>query len=274
MNLHTHEPIQVSDERLVKVQAHAIQALDAAREITMRWFRQSVEVDDKRVTRADREAEACIRQILFDADPEIGFLGEETGGSESQMELVWVVDPIDGTRAYVSGMPMWGTLIALFDGRKPLLGFLDQPVLDERYVGHAQGAYLLSANGRQQLQSRQGRSLDEAVLYCTAPEMFGNARKMSAFERVRSQVSMSRFGGDCYAYAMLASGHVDVIIECELQPYDIQALIPIVEGAGGVLSDWQGGSAAHGGCVVASGSAALHEQVLALLNQDPSSLDP
>jgi len=154
-----------------------------------------------------------------------------------------------------------------------LLGFLDQPVLDERYIGHARGTYLLSANGKQQLRTRQGQSLDAAVLYCTDPEMFAEPRQSSAFERVRSQVSMSRFGGDCYAYAMLASGHVDVIIEGDLQPYDIQALIPIVEGAGGVLTDWQGGSAAHGGCVVASGSAALHEQVLALLNRDTPARD-
>lgn len=281
MSLPTCEPVHVSDERLTKLRQLAMRALDEARPTTLRWFRQPIDVDDKRaggdaqrgagitidpVTRADREAEAIIRRVLLEGAPDIGFFGEETGSHESRDGLLWVVDPIDGTRAYISGMPMWGTLIALYDGQAPILGFLDQPVLDERFIGHGNEAYLQCASGQVALVTRQDCELDSAVLYCTSPEMFTTDSQLAAFERVRSRVALSRFGGDCYAYAMLASGFVDLIIECDLQPYDVQALIPIVTAAGGVISHWDGGSAAAGGCVVAAGSKALHSHVLTLLN--------
>ena len=281
MPLPIREPVHVSDERLIELLDLAEQALNAARSITLRWFRQPIDVDDKRagedgqrgigitidpVTRADREAEQCIRDVLLEGAPDIGFLGEETGTHESRDGLLWVVDPIDGTRAYISGMPMWGTLIALSNGHAPLLGLLDQPVLEERFVGYGQEAYLKDSEKQTNLRTRQDRILETAVLYCTSPEMFTTGAQLAAFERVRSRVALSRFGGDCYAYAMLASGHVDLIVESDLQPYDIQALIPIVTAAGGVVSNWEGGSAAAGGSIVAAGSRRLHEQALIYLN--------
>ena len=263
-------PLDAAQTQALLATAH--RALDAAREVTLRYFRQPVDVANKAdgaafdpVTIADRESESIIREVLARDFPEIGFYGEEHAPEFGDSGLLWVVDPIDGTRAFVSGMPMWGTLIGLFDGQKVVMGFLDQPVLDERYVAYEQQAILMSAGSSQTLATRQTIRVKDATFYCTTPDMFDDELSASRFRLLRDSVKLARYGGDCYAYALLAMGFVDVVLDTDLKPYDIAALIPIIESAGGVVSDWRGGNAVDGGQVVASGSPGLHAEVLALL---------
>ncbi|NND92429.1 MAG: histidinol-phosphatase, partial [Granulosicoccus sp.] len=168
-------------------------------------------------------------------------------------------------RAFMSGMPLWGTLIGLFNGRDAILGVMDQPFLQERYTAAGSASQLTMAQGMKSLATRTGVSLADATMYCTTPDMFVTDNSQAAFQRVRRSVRLTRYGGDCYAYTLLASGFVDIVLDCDLQPYDIVALIPIIESAGGVVSNWDGNSAVDGGFVVASGSEILHEQTLKLL---------
>ena len=266
-------PIDAAQTQALLATVH--RALDAAREVTLRYFRQPVDVTNKAdgaafdpVTIADRESELVIREVLARDFPEIGFYGEEHAPEFGNSGLLWVVDPIDGTRAFVSGMPLWGTLIGLFDGQKIAMGFLDQPVLDERYVAYEQQATLVTATTSLTLATRQTTRLKDATFYCTTPDMFNDELSASRFRRLRDSVKLARYGGDCYAYALLAMGFVDIVLDTDLKPYDIAALIPIIESAGGVVSDWRGGDAVDGGQVVASGSPGLHAEVLALLGSD------
>ena len=248
-------------------------AADAAAAVTVPRFRAPshapLSIDDKApgsafdpVTDADREAEATIRACLFAAHPEIGFLGEESTPSGADGSPRWVVDPIDGTRAFITGMPLWGTLIALNDGRDVVLGMLDQPILGERYVGRPGGAALHAGRSVRPLLARGERVLAEAALCCTTPDMFAAGEERAAFDRLAAHARLVRYGGDCYAYAQLAAGHVDLVVESDLKAWDVQALIPIVRGAGGTITNWSGGTAQEGGRIVAAGSARLHAEAL------------
>lgn len=263
--------------RLIAV-AH--EAADAASIQTMANFRQIIDVENKEqpgsfdpVTIADRNAEQAIKKVVLDTFPDHGFFGEESEIKIADDKPLWIVDPIDGTRAYITGLPLWGTLIAVYDGADVVLGILEQPVLHERFIGTAfsgansiASAELIKPDGRKKLHTRQGVALSDAIVQTTAPEFFEGAMHSRVFEQLKSSVSMVRYGGDCYCYALLAMGFVDIVIEATLQPYDIAALIPIVESAGGVVTNWDGSSAANGGSVIACGSAPLHEQMLALIN--------
>ena len=255
-------------------------AADLARSVTVPRFRvpphAPLSIDDKAsgqgfdpVTDADREAEALVREHLLDAHPEIGFLGEESASHGATSGPRWVVDPIDGTRAFITGMPLWGTLIALNDGQDVVLGLLDQPILGERYVGGADGAFLHAAGSVRPLRTRRDRALADASLCCTTPDMFAPGAERAAFDRVAMRAKLVRYGGDCYAYAQLAAGYVDLVIESDLKPWDVQALIPIVRGAGGTVTDWSGNGAGEGGCIVAAGSADLHAEALSHLRDAP-----
>ena len=267
--------------------AHA--AADAAAAVTLAGFRADLPVDDKGagrgdgtggggvfdpVTRADREAEAVIRAALAERCPDVGFVGEESAGGAGAGERGasgaaagrrWIVDPIDGTRAYIAGIPVWGTLVALADGAEPVLGLMDQPWLGERFVGHPDGAVLHDRHGTRPLRARTGRRLGAAVLCATSPEMFPAADR-AAFDRVAADALTVRWGTDCYGYAMLAAGHVDAVVEAGLSAWDVAALVPVVRGAGGVVTDWRGGPPLGASAVVAAGSAALHAEVLARLD--------
>jgi len=273
MTLPEHAAVSVSDEQLQELMLAADRAADAAAAITMSYFRQSLDIANKAaegafdpVTVADQLAETAIRDCLRAEFPEIGFYGEEHDAITSKNGLLWVVDPIDGTRAFMSGMPLWGTLIGLYNGQSVLLGLLDQPFFKERYRGQGHSSTVQSPIGIQQLSSRCVGELAKATLYCTTPDMFDSVLSHQRFERVKASVQLTRYGGDCYAYALLAAGYVDIVLDCDLKPYDIQALIPIIEGAGGVVTNWLGESAVQGGYVVACGSTLLHEKVLPLLN--------
>lgn len=247
-------------------------AADAARAITVPRFRAAIDIDNKAgadafdpVTSADRDAETCLRDHLLAAFPDVGFVGEESSQTMHAAGSAWVVDPIDGTRAFITGMPLWGTLIAFNDGDEAVLGLMDQPVLGERYVGRP-GNASLHVDGRvQRLSTRRGVAMAEAMVCCTTPDMFTTDAERQAFGRVASAARLVRYGGDCYAYAQLAAGHIDIVIESDLKPWDIQALIPLIESAGGRISNWDGESAQAGGQILAAGSDALHAEALALI---------
>ncbi len=245
---------------------------DLAGQAIVPHFRSPVQIDDKPgrgyfdpVTIADRAAETVMRDHIKKHFPEHGIFGEEHGYETGVSKLTWVLDPIDGTRAFITGMPLWGTLIALYDGCRPVVGVVDQPVMKERYIGNTLQAVCVTAAGVQNIRTRQCNQLSDAVLMATAPEIFQTASEQNAFGALSDAAKMTRYGGDCYAYCMLSCGYVDVIVESGLAPYDIQALIPVIERAGGIVSDWQGGSAENGGQVVAVGSREIHQEVLDIL---------
>ncbi len=236
------------------------------------FFRTSLAATDKApggvfdpVTEADRASEVVMRQMIKSTFPEHGIIGEEYGSENEDAEFVWVLDPIDGTKSFISGLPLWGTLIGLTRNGRPCYGMMHQPFTRERFFGDGGVAKWRGPGGERILKSRACTSLKEATLSTTTPAMF-EGRDKEAYERVESLARLTRYGCDCYAYSMIAAGHMDVVVETKLKPYDIVALVPIVEGAGGVVTDWQGGSPANGGSIVASGDPRLHEEVLKLLN--------
>lgn len=247
---------------------------DKAAVVTLPRFRTAIDVDNKDgdggfdpVTAADRAAEVAIATHLTTAMPDHGLEGEEFGITKPDARHRWVIDPIDGTRAFITGSPMWGTLIGLLDGDRPIVGLMDQPFTGERFWSDGERSFARRDGGAARLmRTRACESLASAVLMTTDPQLFRIGDERTAFERLRSKVRLTRYGGDCYAYALLASGFVDVIVECGLKPYDIVALIPIIESAGGRVTEWNGGSAASGGRIVASGDPRLHDQILAELN--------
>lgn len=254
--------------------AFAHRLADASGAAIMPFFRSALGVDDKGsakgqafdpVTAADRDAETAIRALIAAEHPDHGVLGEEHGHEKGGSPMHWVLDPIDGTRAFITGGPQWGTLIALNDGEKPVLGVLDQPFTQERWIGF-DGKTELHARGEvRRLKTRPCPTLKDAVISTTHPWSYFSDAEQKAFRAIDAKARMSRFGGDCYAYGLLAMGLMDAVIESALQPWDIQALIPIVEGAGGIVTSWTGGDAQDGGQVVASGDERLHAALLKML---------
>ncbi|HEX5629057.1 MAG TPA: histidinol-phosphatase, partial [Usitatibacteraceae bacterium] len=253
-----------SDARLEEFRAFADRLADAAALAIEPHFRVPLAVQDKGgarfdpVTEADRAAERAMRALIREHYPDHGILGEEEDAVAGAGEFTWVLDPIDGTRAFITGMPLWGTLIALNDGTRPILGIMNQPFTGERYVGTGTHAW---RNG-EPIRARRCAGLSTARVMCTSPQLFDSPARLAAFESVAAEAQLVRYGGDCYAYCMVASGFVDVVIEAGLKPYDTQALIPILEGAGGRMTSWEGGSAQHGGAVIACGDPALHDRLV------------
>ena len=254
--------------------------LDFARELALTageailpHFRVPIEIENKGgacdydpVTEADRGAERAIRERIASRYPSHRVRGEESGMSGGDSALTWVIDPIDGTRSFVLGQLHWGTLIGLNDGAKPVLGIMHQPFVGESFSAVAGGEATWTRRGeRRRLRTRRCPRLDQAMLGCTTPDMFETDAARAAFERVRTRVRLTRFGSDCYGYCLLAMGLIDVVVESDLQAYDVQALIPIVEAAGGTISRWDGSACEEGGDVVACGDQSLHREVLAVL---------
>jgi len=248
--------------------------LGEAGAVALQFFRTGMRVEDKAdvgmfdpVTAADRAVETCLRRGLQAAWPQHGIRGEEYGETPGSSDYSWLIDPIDGTRAFISGMPLWGILLGLLERGVPRLGFMHQPYIGEIFGGDGEQAWLLRNGTRQVLRTRPADSLASAVLYTTHPDHFASDGDAQAHLRLAAEVRLSRFGGDCYSYCMLAAGHVDVIVESGLQDYDILPLVPIIEGAGGVVSDWQGAPLRGGGQVLAAANAALHARVLEVLRR-------
>lgn len=247
--------------------ALAHQLVDAARPIVRHYFRTPIEIDDKAddspVTIADREAETAMRAILTKEVPDHGIIGEEWGQSHEDAEWVWVLDPIDGTKAFITGKPCFGTLVALTHFGRPVLGIIDQAITDERWVG-TQG-HGTKLNGAP-VSTRRCAEIEKAYAYSTGPDLFcANTRK--AWDRIVASVKHARYGADCYAYALLATGFVDLVIESGLKPHDYAALVPVIEGAGGVITDWHGKplTIASDGNVCAAGDKRIHAQALDIL---------
>lgn len=245
---------------------------DAARAAILPLFRSDgLLTENKRpadfdpVTEADRAAEQAMRAVLARMRPQDAILGEEYGSQPGTSGLTWILDPIDGTRAFLCGAASWGVLIGLSDGQGVPYGLIDQPYTGERFEGGLGRALLTTAQGSRPLRARSGVTLDQATLLTTFPEI-GTPDEAAAFRRVADRVRLTRYGLDCYAYALLALGQIDLVIEAGLQSYDIAGPLAVVEAAGGIVTDWQGGSAAQGGQVIAAASHDLHAAALALLN--------
>ncbi len=252
--------------------AFAQKAMQGAGVIALRYFRQPLEVENKLsgdsfdpVTCADRSVEAFLREELGRRFPGFGVIGEEDGITPGDADINWVIDPIDGTKAFISGFPTWGILLGLQQRDRVLAGLMLQPATGELFYASRAGAFLRHNGKTITIQTRQNTCLEEALLYCTHESMFANEDNLASFRRVAAQARLQRFGGDCYAYCMLALGQIDLVIEDTLQPYDIVPLIPIIEAAGGVITDGQGNIPLAGGFVVAAANKQLHEEVMALL---------
>lgn len=244
----------------------------ASGETILPFFRTSLSIDNKStrhdfdpVTEADRAAEAVMRRLINANFPQHGIVGEEFGNEREDAEYVWVLDPIDGTKSFIAGFPIWGTLIALLHKGMPVFGMMHQPFIGERFSGDNGSASYRNSVGERKLSVRRCNSLAEAVCYTTSPLLMNDSDR-GIFERVQSEVRLSRYGGDCYSYCMLAAGHLDLVIETELKPYDIAALIPIINGAGGIISNWEGGPAQAGGRIIAAGDERVHEAALQMLH--------
>lgn len=245
---------------------------DLARVTSLKYFRTRNLTSDNKdedggfdpVTRADRETEMVMREHLAQVRPDDGILGEEYGVEESRSGLTWVLDPIDGTRGYISGTPSWGVLISLEDENGPVLGVIDQPYVRERFLGGLGVSELTRDDETTDLRVRKCGDISHATLLSTYPEV-GSERERLSFGKVRDQVNLTRYGLDCYGYALLALGQVDLVIEAGLSPYDISAPIAVIEAAGGIVTNWQGEPAHKGGQVIAAGDPAVHKAALELL---------
>jgi histidinol phosphatase-like enzyme (inositol monophosphatase family) len=250
---------------------------DVAADTILPFFRTSLRAEDKNaggmfdpVTEADRAAEAAMRRLIQATFPHHGIIGEEFGPVQSEAEYVWVLDPIDGTKSFIAGMPVWGSLIGLLHNGCPAYGMMVQPFTLERFTGDGKGAVWRGPGcdhrmTERKLATRRCEKLAHATLMTTSPLLYSTA-KLKAFRRIEVRARLSRYGGDCYAFAMLAAGHVDCVIEPDLKAHDIVALVPIVEGAGGIVTCWDGGNPARGGDVVASCNGRIHDEALSLLH--------
>jgi myo-inositol-1(or 4)-monophosphatase len=254
--------------------AHAL--ADRSGAVIRPYFRKALVVTSKGgktaafdpVTAADRAAERIIRKTIRTRYPKHGIVGEEYGNVAGEGRYRWVIDPIDGTRAFIMGSPLWGTLIGLIDGTRPSLGLMDQPFTTERFWSDGRRARWRRPDGRQQrLRTRPCARLADAILGSTHPDLFASGEEAARFGALKSRVLMTRYGGDCYGYCLLASGCVDLIVEAGLKSYDVVALIPIIEAAGGLITTWDGAPATAGGRIVAAGDPRVHHEALAILGR-------
>jgi len=245
---------------------------DKAGEVILPHFRTGGAVDHKGgdlfdpVTAADREAERAIRAALAKMHPTHGVIGEEFEPSNPEAEYCWIIDPIDGTRSFILGLPLWGTLIGLTKGGEPLLGLMDQPFTGERFWGGASGVFFRHAGAAPRpIKTRPCGELRGALLATTTTDYFTDDEQ-KRFEALSRAVRLRHFGGDCYNYCLLAMGHIDLVVEAGLKPFDIIPLIPIVEGAGGIVTDWEGGDPKSGGRILAAGDPRIHEAAMKVLS--------
>ena len=261
----------------VDFEAFVARLADAAAEATMPFFRSALGAQNKAgagafdpVTEADHAAEVAMRRLIEAQFPGHGIIGEEFGTARADAPYVWVLDPIDGTKSFISGLPMWGTLIGLKHNGRACYGMMSQPFTRERFFGDGQAAFWTGpahrgqGQERRKLRTRPCADISEATVMTTSPRLFA-PEKREAYMRVENAARLPRYGGDCYAYCALAAGHVDLVIEDGLNAYDIVALIPIIEGAGGVVTTWDGGDAAQGGSIIAAGDPRAHRAAMKLL---------
>jgi myo-inositol-1(or 4)-monophosphatase len=260
----------MADISILELEEFALELARTAGGIARAHFRRKYTVENKAesgfdpVTAADLAIERVLRAAIVDRYPTHGIVGEEEAARSAESPYTWYLDPIDGTRAFLTGSPLWGTLVGLTHAAKPLFGLMSQPILEEVFFGGTAGSWLVQSEQRSRLATSGCTSLGEAALASTHPGMFqgGDA---AAFRALAQRCKLDRFGGDCYNYAMLAAGHVDLVVEARLKAFDIVPLLPVIEGAGGVVSDWEGRPVLEGGRVVAAATQALHTAALATL---------
>jgi len=236
------------------------------------YFRRNTDVEVKEgpvwdpVTEGDRAGERAIRALIEKHFPDHGIHGEEYGVREARSPFTWVLDPVDGTRSFVCGMPTWATLIGLsFEGR-PVLGLMNQPVVGDMFYGSPEGAWHDYRGTTCSIATRKGVPLARATIGTTAPELYRSAENQRRFQALKGKAQLTRYGGDAYFFCMMAAGHIDIAMDCGLQPYDITPLLPIVTGAGGVAAEWTGGDMSQGGNVITAGSRELLEEALAVMS--------
>ncbi|MGQ2991059.1 MAG: histidinol-phosphatase [Brevundimonas sp.] len=258
---------------MTELEAFAVELARAAAAVTLPFFRGDYAQEDKGgaagfdpVTQADREAEAAIRRLIADRYPDHGVIGEEYGEDRPDAEHVWVLDPIDGTRAFIAGLPLWTTLIALRREGRPEVGVIAQPYLDEIFLGGPSGAVLIGRGETRAIKVRPCPALTEAVIATTDPDIFTGA-ELGAWTQVRAAARLARLGCDAYAYAMLAAGRIDLVTETSLKPWDWSALVPVIEAAGGSVSNWRGETPDGNGQILAVGDLAIRDQALVTLRR-------
>lgn len=263
--------MSLSLSEIQSIQSCAQDLAQAARDVTLKYFRtDTLETENKLsdgfdpVTRADRDAELAMRAILAEKRPNDAIFGEEFGVKSGTSGLTWVLDPIDGTRGFMSGTPTWGVLIAVSNANGPIFGVIDQPFIGERFTGGFGGTSYSGPHYDGKLSVSNTTDLASATLFTTFPEV-GSEYEREGFERVAKQVQLVRYGFDCYAYALVAAGQIDLVIETSLQSYDIQAPIAVIQAAGGIVTDWDGNPAHEGGRVVAAATPELHRAALEIL---------
>lgn len=235
------------------------------------WFRRNTEIGLKAgpvwdpVTEGDRAGERVMRKMIEERYPDHGINGEEYGIREGRSGYTWILDPVDGTRSFVCGMPTWATLIGLnFEG-KPVLGLMNQPFVGDMFYGSPEGAWLDHRGASHSIRTRTGVGLAAATIGTTAPELYREGPEQEAFERLRKKAQLTRYGGDAYFFAVMAAGHIDIAMDANLQAYDIAPLLPIITGAGGVYAEWTGGDAAAGGNIITAGSQTLLDETLEVM---------
>lgn len=250
----------------------AVKIAIASGSIARKYFRTPVKVDTKSklrfdpVTTADREIEQFLRDKIRKQFPDHGIIGEEQGQTEGGA-WTWIIDPIDGTRGFIAGAPMWGTLLGLLKQDRPVLGLMHQPFVRETFYADRTGAWLKQGKTIRPLGTRDTRKLADAIVCCTHPALFKTASDKAAYARLEAECRYSRYGTDCYGYCLLAAGFIDLVVEADLQAYDIIPLIPVIESAGGVVTDWQGNPPLRGGKVIAAANRSLHRTALKLLTR-------
>jgi myo-inositol-1(or 4)-monophosphatase len=262
------------DIPVAELEGFGLELAQLAGDIAKAHFRKAIKIANKDadgfdpVTNADRAIEQVLRGTILRRYPGHGLVAEEEGTTESVSAYTWYVDPIDGTRSFMLGSPLWGTLVGLCYHGKPLFGLLAQPVLEEVFLGTTSASWLIKPESRSRLKARQCTALGEAALVSTHPDLF-DGPGAAAFGALAAQCLLYRYGGDCYNYAMLAAGFVDLVVEDQLKPYDIVPLIPILEGAGCVVTNWQGEPALGGGKVLAAATPELHAAARHVLTSAP-----
>lgn len=259
---------------LSQLLAFARTITEQAGPLALEHFRVPTRVEDKHtrneydpVTEADRGVERFLREQIASRYPTHGIIGEEEADSAGSSEFSWIIDPVDGTRAFISGMTAWGIMLGLRQHGRPVGGVIHQPYVGETFCGGNDVATLYRAGKERRLDTRNCVDVSDAILYSTHPSLFSEPADFAAFMGVAERSRLMRYGGDCYAYCLLALGTIDLVIESGLQPYDVQPLIPIIEGAGGVITDRDGQPASNGGFIVAAATESLHAQALELLNR-------
>ena len=267
----THDPALI-----IELSAFAQSLADAAARASLPYFRSDIAVSDKSgpgarefdpVTAADEEAEQAMRSLIRATYPDHGILGEEGGAETAAGAFNWVLDPIDGTRSFIAGLPLWTTLIALHDGTRPIIGIIDQPYLGERFIGTPSGAFLQARGEMRLLSTRPRVTLKDAIFSTTAPQLFESPREKRIHDALVTASRVARYGCDAYAYALLAAGGIDLVVEVGLKPWDVQALIPVIEGAGGAIASFDGANPDQGGSVIAAANEALLAECRALIDR-------